>query len=283
MSAIVGFDLTISCENSTEDHNVIGQALNEWFKKFVFQKEMPEGGYRHWQIRGSLIKPKRIAEAVKTIAPKLWNAHISPTSKGVHEGTSFNYVMKADTRVDGPWSDEDFKVVKVMTEQLQEFVNRGIEYQWHQQILDMIKTRDNRSITLIIDKQGNSCKSLFAEYLEYYDHAFELPPLRAMEDLMQFAFGFSDQKCYLVDMPRGMKKDKLADFYAGLECLKNGVLWDKRYAAKKRRMNRPHIIVFSNMEPVWDLMSLDRWRCFIMQDDKSLLEKYIGEGGPSVL
>ena len=31
------------------------------------------------------------------------------------------------------------------------------------------------------------------------------------------------QKAYIIDMPPGMKKDKLADFYAGLESIKNGV------------------------------------------------------------
>lgn len=272
----VGYDMTISCDKSTHDHNEIIDKLDEWFSKWVFQKEQgEETDYVHWQIRGHLYKPKRVNDAVRCLSPEYWNAHVSVTTSGVHHGNKFNYVMKADTRVEGPWSDLERPVVKVMTRQLEEFIKRGIEYQWHQDALDLLIVPDNRSILLIIDKKGGSCKSLFAEYLEYKDIAFELPPLRAMEDLMQFAFGFKDQPAYLIDMPRGMKKDKLGDFYAGIECLKNGVLWDKRYNAKKRRMSRPNIIVFSNAEPVWDLMSLDRWRCFIMQDDKTLIEKAI--------
>ena len=29
-------------------------------------------------------------------------------------------------------------------------------------------------------------------------------------------------KCYIIDMPRGLKKDKMGDFYSGVEELKNG-------------------------------------------------------------
>jgi hypothetical protein len=60
-------------------------------------------------------------------------------------------------------------------------------------------------------------------------------------------------------MPRGMKKDKLGDFYSGIEVIKNGVAYDKRYTAKKIRFNRPRIFVFTNTLPELNLMSKDRW------------------------
>lgn len=56
-----------------------------------------------------------------------------------------------------------------------------------------------------------------------------------------------------------MKKDKLADFYTGIEVIKNGVAFDKRYTAKKIRFNRPRIVVFTNTLPILSLMSQDRW------------------------
>jgi hypothetical protein len=141
---------------------------------------------------------------------------------------------------------------------------------WQNQLEASIQETDDRSIKMIYDEVGNSGKSIFAEYLEYKGLAFELPPLRAFEDLMQFAFGFKDQKCYLVDMPRALKKDKLSEFYSGLECLKNGVVWDKRYAAKKRRMDRPQIVVFTNVLPAFEFMSADRWVVYKMETDFSL-------------
>ena len=69
-------------------------------------------------------------------------------------------------------------------------------------------------------------------------------------------------------MPRGMKKDRLGDFYAGIEVIKNGVAYDKRYAAKKIRFDRPRIIVFTNMMPNLDLMSKDRWALWEIKNNK---------------
>jgi hypothetical protein len=96
-----------------------------------------------------------------------------------------------------------------------------------------------------------------------------------MEDLMQFAYGFKNQACYLIDMPRAIKKDKLSDFYAGIECLKNGTVYDKRYATKRRRMDRPQIVVFTDKTPNWAFMSADRWELYVMQEDHTMTLKDI--------
>ena len=56
-----------------------------------------------------------------------------------------------------------------------------------------------------------------------------------------------------------MKKDKLGDFYSGIEVIKNGVAYDKRYKAHKVRFNRPRMFVFTNMLPNFSFMSKDRW------------------------
>ena len=39
--------------------------------------------------------------------------------------------------------------------------------------------------------------------------------------------------CYVFYLPRGMKKDELADLYSGIEIFKNGVAYDKRNHATK--------------------------------------------------
>lgn len=268
---VVGYDITISFGNFQETyptHWEVGKVLLEWCKKFVFQKEETESGYVHWQCRVHLIKPKTLQTVLKQVAPVV-GGNWSITSNGVHEKGSFNYVMKADSRVDGPWNEQDFENAPTMTRQLAYFLKQDMR-PWQNQLEASIQETDDRSIKMIYDEVGNSGKSIFAEYLEYKGLAFELPPLRAFEDLMQFAFGFKDQKCYLVDMPRALKKDKLSEFYSGLECLKNGVVWDKRYAAKKRRMDRPQIVVFTNVLPAFEFMSADRWVVYKMETDFSL-------------
>jgi len=265
-STIVGYDFTISCEKMPEIE-VVKANLCEWFKKWVFQKEEGDGGFLHWQGRGSLIKPQRLMELASKCKDVFPGVHWSITSKDVHCGGSFNYVMKADTRIDGPWSDKEYEVPPPLTRQLKAFQERGLEYGWHKKVLELVQSYDERSIKVIVDPDGNSCKSLFCEYLEYMGLAFEVPAMRSMEDLMQCVMAIPAKKAYLIDMPRGMNKGKLGEFYSGLESIKNGVAYDKRYAFKKRRIDRPQVIVFTNTMPKMELLTKDRWVIYHMRED----------------
>jgi hypothetical protein len=131
---------------------------------------------------------------------------------------------------------------------------------------------DMRKIDLIYDPNGNIGKSLFSEYLEYNGLAEEIPPFRLMDDIFQWVCSRPIKKCYIVDMPRGMKKDKLGDFYSGIEIIKNGVAYDKRYNAKKIRFDRPRIFVFTNMLPEFSLMSKDRWNVWIVDEEFKMVK-----------
>ena len=52
LKLLVGFDLTISVANSTEDFNQVILALKQVFRELVFQREKSDSGYDHWQCRG---------------------------------------------------------------------------------------------------------------------------------------------------------------------------------------------------------------------------------------
>ncbi|HIA03917.1 MAG TPA: hypothetical protein EYN66_18775 [Myxococcales bacterium] len=274
---VTGYDLTVEAEEF--DYNSMLKFCREWFAKYAFQLERgSQTGYLHWQVRGRLFTKKRLGEIVastKELFPEGSSVRWSPTSATVHNGQNFNYVLKADTRVDGPWMDTDYEDPPPLTRQLKGFIAHEF-YPWQQQVFEMSQELDDRSIKLIIDTEGNAGKSIMCEYLEYKGMAWEIPPMRTMEDIMQCVMGIKAKKCYIVDMPRAMKKDKLADFYSGLESLKNGVCYDKRYAFKKRRMDRPQVIVFTNTEPTWDFMSRDRWEVWYMKD-KALSRTAIDE------
>lgn len=274
---VKGYDFTVF-----EAHNDWGldvgkmqTELNQWGSKWVFQlEECPETKRLHFQGRLHLHKKLRARELA---ARCTFKAHWSVTSQSVHEGQKFNYVTKADTRVQGPWTDTEFETPPVLTRQLVTFKDK-VKYPWQQQVEEWCGLEDDRSIKLIYDVQGNSGKSIMCEYLEYEKLAFEIPPLHQMEDIMQFCMSFKSQKVYLIDMPRAMKKDKLAGFYSGLECLKNGYVYDKRYAAKRRRFDRPQVVVFTNVLPAWEFMSKDRWEPYEMTEARALEPLEMSEG-----
>lgn len=275
--ALKGYDFTLSVAMQDDMEEIIA-FLNGYCKKWVFQKEIGESGYLHWQGRVHLISSKTESALINMTGPKnhpaMKGIHWSITSRDTHLNNNFNYVMKMDSRVDGPWKDEDYTEPAVMTRQLTNFLKCDLR-EWQTQIMQITATEDDRNITCVIDRIGNSGKSIFCEFLEYKRMALELPPMRSMEDIMAVVMGMPTSTCYIIDMPRAMKKEKLSEFYAGIECLKNGYCYDKRYKFRKRRFNRPQIIVFTNVEPKWDYMSLDRWKCFEMANDYSLDERDI--------
>ena len=252
---LAGWDFRYTAEGLTKD-DIIGE-LKGIAKQYVFQLEQGDSGYLHYQGRISLIKKRRLVE--RHILLKLFKTppnYLQPTSQPEHyKGDAF-YLMKEDTRVDGCWKDTD--EVKELTRQLKEFA--VMDYRPYQEaLLKMATIFDMRKIDLIYDPTGNIGKSIFAEHLEYLGIAEEIPPFRMMDDIFQWVASRPIKKCYLVDMPRGMKKDKLGDFYSGVEVIKNGVAYDKRYKAHKIRFDRPRVFIFTNCLPKFQLMSPDRW------------------------
>jgi len=276
MSAITGVDFTFPCTGITKEELVT--TLRSWCKKWVFQREKGESGYEHFQGRVSLIKKKRFNDLKGKF---LHGGHISPTTDVEYNGKNFSYVLKEDTRIEGPWDDKSCPPPPKMTKRLASFLQKDM-YPWQLSVQYLVTQYDDRKIHVIIDKEGNCGKSTLAEYLEYKGLAEELPPLRMMEDIMACVMCIGERKAYLIDMPRGMKKDKLGEFYSGLECLKNGVAYDKRYAFKKMRFDCPQIIVFTNTEPVMDLLSRDRWQLHKVSRDGMKLVSYFDPSVPSV-
>ncbi|AXH73676.1 MAG: replication associated protein [Circoviridae sp.] len=268
-SPIALFDITIPIHL----YSVINlqDILRKIGKRWTFQtEEGKEDGYKHYQVRLSLKVRKRLSTIKHEIAngKGMILGHITPTSNPTfYQGDMF-YVMKEDTRIAGPWSDTDD--VKVMTKQLTWFLKQPLR-KFQEDIIREAKTFDMRKIDLIWDTTGKCGKSLLSEYMEYIGIAEEVPPYRLMDDIFQWVcsrgikHGF--KKSYIVDMPRGMKKDKLGDFYSGIEVIKNGVAYDKRNKATKMRFDRPRVFIFTNTLPSFTLMSADRWIVWKIKKD----------------
>lgn len=257
---ICTYDFTLKVNDIL--HTDVMTWLKDYCKKWCFQEEQGDTGYMHYQGRFSLVKKRRLTEIAKMIP---FPMHLSPTSNA--GSTEFCYVMKTDTRTRGPWKDTDEN--PILTRQLRDFLT-CTKYEWQEQVMGMCLEIDDRSIKLIYDPIGKNGKSILCEFLEYQGLAYEVPPFRLMEDLMQCVMGVKTYPAYLIDMPRGMKKDKLGEFYAGLECIKNGIAYDKRHYFRKKRFDRPQVIVFTNVLPDWSLLSKDRWETWEMTPDGTL-------------
>ena len=253
-----------------DGEDALRELLKGVAKTYVFQLERGDGGYNHYQGRLSLFKKRRKRPALRLFPEGLAPNYFEPTVSSEYlKGDNF-YCMKEDTRVAGPWTDKD--VVAPLTEQMKLFLSWEL-LPWQKDLMEQTSTFNLRTIDLVYDPVGNAGKSLFSEYLEYKGIAEEVPPYRLMDDIFAWVATRPIKKTYIVDMPRGMKKDRLGDFYSGIEVIKNGVAYDKRYTAKKLRFSRPRIMVFTNELPILSLMSPDRWNIWTISNNE--LHKYV--------
>lgn len=252
-SLLCVYEFTAPCEKIEFDD--LKNFLKLYCKKWVFQKEKSESGYIHYQGKLSLTKKKRFSTMKNFVAEHISGMHVLPTVTQ-NMGLDF-YVTKEETRIEGPWNDKDEAIVIALPRHLK---NEPEWYPWQKTIKDGINSYEERIVNVVYDPHGNNGKTTLAMWLAARQLANKLPILNDSKDLMRMVMGLPKLNCYFLDMPRGLEKKKLANFYAAIEDIKNGYAWDDRYAFKQAFFDPPQIWVFTNSWPDIKLLSIDRWR-----------------------
>lgn len=242
----------------------VRKSLDGWAKHYVFQEEKGDSGYEHYQGRMSLIKKRREGE----IKAKFFEAGgllgemtVSVTSNPCK--TSFSYVMKKDSFVAGPYMDTDH--IPVLYPHLAWYLSLPVR-PWTVSAKAILEKTEWRRIPCIVDPMGNSGKSYFCDHMHYLDVAHNLPVMDSMGDIMAAAMA-TKHRAYTIDFPRAMSASQSKSFFAGLECLKNGIAYDKRYTYRRTNFARPNIFLFMNHFPVTEWLSEDRWDFYTIDHD----------------
>lgn len=230
----------------------------------VFQLEAaPTTGALHIQANVKLKEKKRSKTLARGSNVLLWGVEISEASiEGQMELS--NYVMKATTRVQGPWGwpIDIYKGQDLYVE----------PRPWQRTLEEYIlKTPDRREIVWIQNSTGNAGKSQFVKKMCWAHGATYLAYARTENLIATAAQKISE--CYLVDLSKSMPKDiGKNDLYAALEQIKNGMLLNTKFAVKTVFFNPPHVLVFSNFKPAYQAMSADRWRVMHITEDWRLAD-----------
>ena len=244
--------------------------LKKWAKKWVFQKEKGDSGYIHYQGRISLIK-KREPEVLKNVLRRAGDLDyfqfIAPTTTTEHQKEAF-YATKEDTRIEGPFSDLDEE--RYIPRQIREIKDLR---PFQQTIIDKANEWDTRSINIIYCEHGNMGKSILVGYLRAYGIARALPPVNDYKDLLRMVCDLPTSRCYLFDMPRSLNKDRLYQFFSAVETIKDGYAYDDRYQFKEKVFDCPNIWIFTNTMPDFNMLSLDRWKLWTIDDKYNLVKK----------
>jgi len=239
------------------DPDAMRTLLNEIGKQWCFQKEKGnKTGYIHYQGKVSL---KRKTRFPKNLAPENWSWSASANM-------GFSYVSKPDTRIEGPWKDTDF--IPIVTTDMANFAPDNM-YPFQKQIFDSKDQYEERKIFFVFDPVGCNGKSKITRYLCMNGFARSIPPLNDYKDIMQYVCSFPESPMYIIDMPRALKKEKMGQFFSGIETLKGGYAYDTRHKGKEMWFNPPVIWIFSNYMPALDLLSLDRWSFFKIDELKN--------------
>lgn len=275
MNQLAVYDWTLSANEGAEDERVsadVKAAVKTLFKKWAFQKEKGDSGYVHFQGRGSLFKKRRLCELKKLFEDKGYgDVHLSPSSNNSQVGECF-YVMKDDTRIEGPWTDKDQEEEEVYVPRQYRGLKDNLR-PWQQEVWDSADEFDPRSIHLIYDPTGNNGKSTVASLMDLYRRGIDLPPMNDAEKLIQsvadifIARELRQPKVVFVDLPRAMDKRKLGGLYTAIEQIKKGKVYDVRYHYKEWWFDSPQIWVFTNIEPDLSMLSRDRWVLHTITDN----------------
>lgn len=262
---VMVYDFTLPSEGVT--HEEIIKGLSGLCKKYAFQEEKSDTGYDHFQGRVSLIKKRREGQTRRLFREHACFAkiHLSITSTN-GMGDQF-YVIKDDTRIDGPWTDKDAKPAYIPRHIREVTVLRPFQ----SQILSMAQLYDPRKIDIIYCPTGNKGKSVLVGKARAAGYR-AMPPVFDFKDLLRMVFCMPTAKAYFIDMPRAIKKDKMAGFFSGLESIKDGYAYDDRYTFKEKTFDPPRIFLFTNKIPELRYLSLDRWSFWTIDDEFDLVK-----------
>lgn len=267
--AVAVWDLTIPERMGSP--TVIHKALGQLAKRFVFQLEEGKGdeekptepdgeskeqkrapaaaadvvpAYRHYQARMSLFKKVRAPQLRALLAKVgLQGAHYGPTSAAAAGG--FSYVMKADSRVAGPWDDS----TPELAEEPADLKGLALLPFQHSLIAYAKETAPTTQILCVVDPPGARGKSTVAKYLQFHQIAAFLPGVTDSQDMLASMMDRPPANCYFVDIPRTVDSKKLPSIWGAMETAKTGIVYDKRHHFKMRVQATPRLIVFCNSAP----------------------------------
>jgi len=133
---------------------------------------------------------------------------------------------------------------------------------WQKRIVDMcLEEPDDRSIHWYWESTGNIGKSALCKYMHIKMKAIICQSGKENDILyhiMQSSIEEMDPGIVIYDIPRSHEGHIS---YAGLEQIKNGMIFSAKYESGSKVFNPPHIVIFANFPPAFpERMSSDRWK-----------------------
>lgn len=229
------------------------EGLKMWIEKVcdrgAYAVETGIGGFKHYQVR-VWMKTEQCVETMQMLFPQ---AHITPTHVGDYE-----YIIKTAREGGEIWTSDD--------EGLERY--RNIELRgWQKEAYRRYKEQTERKILVVTDTIGNTGKSYLGGYIVGRYEGTMIPAIGDGRNLVQTVLGAGTKSGgFVIDASR--MRELNAGFWADIEVIKNGFLYETRYQYSCKWIKPPRILVLTNMEfnahternlsvDRWDVMRLD--------------------------
>lgn len=258
------FDFTAKAE--TNEQAIIRQILKNIGKKWAFQREKGKSGYDHYQCRVQLQTRSRKSTLINRLQQEgLKDFHLSET----HDKGTFRYVLKDESRIEGPWTDKDIPLPIHLQ------MIRDNPYEWQKKASKL--PFDMRKIHFIHDPDGNNGKTQWAILRRISVDAVYISAWTEDKEVVQQVFAATNDRPpfsnyeIIIDLPRvKFGEKKMTSLYFLLEAIKNGRVFDSRYSFKEAFLGPSRVIVLSNHQlSPGDKLSQDRAK-FYRIDQKDL-------------
>jgi len=185
---------------------------------------------------------------------------------------NFDYQLKEDTRVRGPWTDKDSE--GYIPRQWR--FDPTMMHPWQNSIKATLETWDPRAINVLYDPEGAQGKSTIAHICRLTRKCYILKARGKADNML------ADFLCKImarrerqpagvfVDLTRSCDQKNLRNLYDALEEIKNGYVEDPRYSLKEWDFDSPVVWVMCNSLPNPYWLSLDRWKFWVIGEDRDL-------------
>lgn len=247
--------------------NILEAELSDLADSWVFQIESTaqedDGTYKNLHVQGRARFKKRVRktqilneEYLTGAIDAFYRASWSPTSSNCK---NFDYVLKEETRVYGPWADKKIFLGASLLKpnQLMPWMNELIdEIDFHGEVMDDAYFRE---IIHIQDVLGGNMKTSFVRYClhKYKDKIAYINPFGTANQISSSFAKVGARDVYILDLPRSFRTSSgyhsnYADLCNIIEKLKDGIISSSMYGeGQTLLMEPPMIMIFSN----WPLES----------------------------
>jgi hypothetical protein len=146
---------------------------------------------------------------------------------------------------------------------------------WQQRVIEIIEGPVHpRKVYVVLDPKGGCGKSFLVNTYGILNRRNVLQLNNAKKnDMLYVAAMKGSFDTVFIDCDRcGMNDTKENDVYGAIEALKNGSFISNKYECKQVTNGIPHMFMFTNELPKFNMLSFDRWVVLFIDDDENIIE-----------